>query len=261
MQKTFRVADDTFVIPMHIPVPGRGLVYMSALVIRGEEPVLVDTGNAIHRAEYLDAAFSIVEPQDVRWIFLSHDDRDHAGNLMQVLERCPNATLVTTFMAVGRMTDYQLPRNRMRWVNDGDAWSVGDRTLQAISPPLFDGPGTRGLWDEKSGVYYSGDCFGSVVPSECEEMGEIPRVAWERGFDFFNSANFPWHPLADMTKLERAVERVRRLEASIIVSAHGPPARGRSEELLQRILEVARKEPAPLPGQKELEAILAQAPK
>ena len=25
--------------------------------------------------------FSIVEPDDVRWVFLSHDDHDHTGNL------------------------------------------------------------------------------------------------------------------------------------------------------------------------------------
>jgi len=47
------------------------------MVIRGKEPVLVETGSAVHRAEYFDAAFSIVEPKDVRWIFLSNDDRDH----------------------------------------------------------------------------------------------------------------------------------------------------------------------------------------
>jgi flavorubredoxin len=105
VQKSYRVADDTFVIPMYVPVPGLGLAYLNAMVIRGKEQVLVDTGGPVHRAEYLDAAVSIVEPKDVRWIFLSHDDRDHSGNIMQVLERCPNATLVTNFVAVARMSE------------------------------------------------------------------------------------------------------------------------------------------------------------
>jgi hypothetical protein len=85
---------------------------------------------------------------------LSHNDRDHSGNLMQVLDHCPNGTLVTIFIAVGRMIEYQLQLNRMRWVNDVESWSVGDRTLEAFAAPLFDGPGTRGLWDATSGVYY-----------------------------------------------------------------------------------------------------------
>jgi flavorubredoxin len=257
MQKPYCVADDTFVIPMYVPIPGHGFAYLSAMVIRGKEPVLVETGSSVHRAEYFDAAFSIVEPKDVRWIFLSHDDRDHSGNLMQVLDRCPNATLVTTFVAVGRMTEYKLPPNRMQWVNDGQSWSIGDRTLAAIAPPLFDGPGTRGLWDARSGVYYSADCFGSLVPSECEEIGDIPRKSWEDGFAFFNRVNHSWHQFADMTKLEQVVERLRRLEPRTLVTAHGPYARGRSKELLQRIVEVAKMEPVELPGQKDLEAILA----
>jgi flavorubredoxin len=69
----------------------------------------------------------------------------------------------------------------MRWVNDGESWSVGDRTLEAICPPLFDSPATRGLWDAKSSVYYSADCFGSLVPSECEELGEIERFSETHG--------------------------------------------------------------------------------
>jgi flavorubredoxin len=258
MQKPYRVADDTFVIPLSVPIPGHGLAYLSTMVIRGTEPVLVETGSAVHRSAYFEAVFSIVEPKDVRWIFLSHDDRDHSGNLMQVLDRCPNATLVTTFIAVGRMTENRLPWNRMRWVNDGESWSVGDRALEAIAPPLFDGPGTRGLWDAESGVYYSADCFGSLVPSECEEIGDISREAWEHGFAFFNRLNHPWHQFADMTKLERMVERLRRLEPRTIVTAHGPYARGRSGELLQRIVEVAKMEPVELPGQNDLEAMMAR---
>src|SRR5262249_56048758 len=62
--------------------------------------------------------------RDVRWIFLSHDDRDHSGNLMQVLDRCPNATLVTTFVPVSRMTQYRLPFNPTRSLNHPDPRTV-----------------------------------------------------------------------------------------------------------------------------------------
>ena len=49
------------------------------MVIRGREPVIVDTGAPVHRAQWLEKVFSVVEPEDVRWIFLSHDDGDHTG--------------------------------------------------------------------------------------------------------------------------------------------------------------------------------------
>jgi len=95
----YRIADRTHVIPLTLPIPSRGLLYLNPLVILGREPVIVDTGPAMLRQEYLDAVFSVVEPEDVRWIFLSHDDRDHAGNVMLLLDLCRNARLVTNFQA------------------------------------------------------------------------------------------------------------------------------------------------------------------
>ena len=32
--------------------------------------------------DFFADVFSIVEPEDVRWLFLSHDDPDHTGNLV-----------------------------------------------------------------------------------------------------------------------------------------------------------------------------------
>jgi flavorubredoxin len=261
MQSTYRVADDTFVIPSSVRVPGLGYAYLSPMIIRGTEPTLVDTGSPVHRAEYLEAAFSIVEPHDVRWIFLSHDDRDHAGNIMQVLEACPNATLVTNFVAVARMSEeWQLPMHRMRWVNDGESFQAGDRTLVALRPPLFDSPATRGLWDAKTEVYYSVDCFGALVPSLCEELGDVPREAWAQGFAFFNRINHPWHEYVDPAKFDRLVERIRRLDPKVIVTYHGPHAKNRTEECLRMIGEIARMEPLVHPSQSDLEAMLSSAP-
>ena len=66
-------------------------VYLNSMVIRGAEPVIVDTGTPANRRQWLEDVFAIVEPEDVRWIFLSHDDVDHSGNLDEVFAACPNA--------------------------------------------------------------------------------------------------------------------------------------------------------------------------
>src|SRR5690606_20571109 len=98
----YRVAPDTWVIPELVPAAPGTLVPLTSLVITGAEPIIVDTGNELSRREWLDAAFSVVDPNDVKWVFLSHDDHDHSGNLTAVLELCPNATLVTTHFTVER---------------------------------------------------------------------------------------------------------------------------------------------------------------
>ena len=49
MLKAHEVAPDTFVIPTPHEVPGRGLLFVNSMVIRGEEPVLIDTTQPVSR--------------------------------------------------------------------------------------------------------------------------------------------------------------------------------------------------------------------
>ena len=128
----YEVAPETFVIPWVLEAPPVGCFPMNSLVIRGKEPVIVDTGSPANRAEWLANVASVVDLEDVKWIFLSHDDRDHSGNLLAALDACPNATLLTTWFMVGRMfEEWATPLDRCRFVNDGDAIDAGDRRLVA----------------------------------------------------------------------------------------------------------------------------------
>ena len=80
-----------------------GVVPTNAYVLLAQEPVLVDTGMAVDRAEFLDALSSVVDPRALRWVWLTHDDADHTGNIEAVLELAPNARLATPAFAGLRM--------------------------------------------------------------------------------------------------------------------------------------------------------------
>ena len=96
------IAPETFLIP-NLADGGPGLYLpVNSVVIRGSEPIVVDTGAPMHHDAWIENVFSIVEPDDVRWIFLSHDDGDHTGGLIDAMELCRNATLVTTTMSSRR---------------------------------------------------------------------------------------------------------------------------------------------------------------
>ena len=81
----YPIAKDAYIIPQVTESPF-GYVYINSLVITGREPIIVDTGTSLNRDRWLEQVWSVVDPKDVRWIFLSHDDSDHTGNLLQVLE-------------------------------------------------------------------------------------------------------------------------------------------------------------------------------
>ncbi len=261
MQQPFRIADETFVIPSYNPVPGVGLLYMNALVIRGKEPVLVDTGARIFSDQYIEAAFSLVDPEDVRWVFLSHEDRDHAGSVMRVLEMCPNAKLVTNALALGKLAEeWIIPPERCYFANSGETFDVGDRTLLALRPPLFDSSATRGLWDPTTEVFYASDAFGTMVSTEYELGNDIPAADFEWGFNWFNRVNHVWHGLADPAKVAALASNIRKLHPKILMSAHAPAAYDRTDELCDMIEVIPTLPEQPLPSQIDLEKMLAGEP-
>ncbi|MGN6694443.1 MAG: MBL fold metallo-hydrolase [Aquihabitans sp.] len=257
-----QVTPDTWVV-RQLAGEGMGPVatYVNSAVILGAEPVLVDCGPAVTRDEWLATTFSIVDPADVRWIYLSHDDVDHTGNLLQVLDACPNATLVTTAFMMERMSaefGMALPLPRMQWVNDGDRIDAGDRELVAVTPPTFDSPTTRGLFDTKSGVYWASDAMGSPVPHHVDDITELDPGFWREGFLGQQMLLSPWLNWTSPERYDAVVDRVRSLGASVVTSAHGPALRGSQIDSACRLLrELPYLPPATLPGQMELDAIVA----
>jgi flavorubredoxin len=255
----YQVAPDTWVVPELVPGPPGTVVALNSMVITAAEPVIVDTGNELSRSEWLDAAFSIVEPEDVRWVFLSHDDHDHAGNLGTVLDLCPQATLVTTQFTVERLVrSTELPLHRMRWINSGEHFDVGDRTLVAVRPPVFDSPVTRGLFDTRTGVYWAVDTFASPMPDHLEDVADMPAGDWAELMLLFNRMVSPWHTLVDQARFDAYVDEVEALGITTVASGHSGALRGdRLTEAFRLVRTLPSLPSAPLLGQDDLDAILA----
>ncbi|WP_284617650.1 MBL fold metallo-hydrolase [Aquabacterium humicola] len=253
------IAPDTFLIPHFAPGPDGLLLPVNSMVIRGREPVIVDTGAPLHRDSWLEKAFSVVEPEDVRWIFLSHDDGDHTGALMDVLERCPKATLVTNFFTVERLALEKpaLPLHRMRWIEPGGHFDAGDRTLHLFRPPIFDGPTSRGIIDSKTRAMWIVDSFACFTPGSLD-ADELPPELLANVMPALNSAVSPWHAWLDRSTYGRHVDAVEALGARTVASAHGPVLRGeRLADAFDRLRGLAGAPIIPTPGQELLDQLLA----
>lgn len=259
IREPYCVAPDTWVIPEIVPGPPGTVVALNSMVITAEEPVVVDTGNSLSRDAWIEATFSIVDPLDVRWVFLSHDDHDHSGNLTTVLDMCPHATLVTTQFTLERVgRAMELPLHRMRWVNSCEAFDVGDRKLVAMRPPVFDSPVTRGLFDTKTGVYWAVDTFASPMPDHLADIADMPVDDWTEMMLLFNRMVSPWHTLVDSAKFNRYVDDVVALGITTIAGGHTAAIRGERLTEAFRLLRTLPSLPeAPLLGQDDLDAILA----
>src|SRR5580658_10748625 len=176
MMRTYKAAPDVDVVTSTAAVAGFGNLAINAFVIHAAEPVLVDTGAVRESDDFMAALRTVIDPGDLRWIWLTHTDFDHIGSLHRLLEENERLRVITSFLGVGIMSlAAALPMDRVYLVNPGQTVDVGDRTLAALRPPAFDNPITTGLQDKRSGVLFSSDCFGALldeVPEAAEDLSD-----------------------------------------------------------------------------------------
>lgn len=254
------IAPDTWLIPNLAPAGPDAFLPVNSMVITGAEPVIVDTGAPIHRELWLEKAFTVVEPEDVRWVFLSHDDPDHTGALLDVLERCANATLVTNFFSVERLALEKpaLPLERMRWIEPGESFDAGDRALRLFRPPIFDGPTTRGLYDSKTATMWAVDSFACFTTGAVHDVHDLPRELVEESMPTLNSMVSPWHQWLDAAAYRRHVDAVESMGVLTVASAHGPVLTGQAiHEAFDRVRSLAGRPIIPGPGQELLDDLVA----
>jgi hypothetical protein len=255
------LGNDTYLIRSAQEALGAPLrVYLNSMVILGEEPTIVDTGTIANREQWLDDVFGLVEPDDVRYVFISHDDADHTGNLAQVLDRCSNATLLASWAIVERFSNaFGFPLERTRWVEIGDHLDLADRRLRFVLPPLWDSPTTRGLFDERTGIFWAVDAFATpVTPALESTVAELDPELWRGGIAMFAyNALSPWLPLVDPDRYARHVMAVRDLGMTTVASAHSATITDRSVDAAFEIVRDLPSVPAPpVPDESVLEALV-----
>lgn len=257
MEKPYQITEDVHILPSFFPIPTMGFLAVNAFVIKAKEPVLVDTGMGIDSGEFMKALEATVNPQELKWIWLTHDDADHTGNLQKVLEAAPNARLAANSLAVLRSsTAWPVPMNRVYWLNPGDTISAGDRTLTAVRPPIFDNPTTIGIYDNTSEAFFSADFFGALIPSPAKDVEDIAETDLAQGMINWASADSPWVHIVEPSRFNKALDKIRRIAPKMIFSAHLPPARGKTERLLEFLENLPASTPFITPDQKALTQIL-----
>src|SRR5881409_3060105 len=136
--ETFRVAAGVDVLHDAAEIPGLGVLPVNAFLLRGDQPLLVDTGMGMASSDFMKTLEALIDLEDLRWIWLTHPDRDHTGSLLALLRAAPKARLITTFAAVGYLsTEWEIPFDRVQLVNPGEKFDIGDRSLTAFRPPVF----------------------------------------------------------------------------------------------------------------------------
>ncbi|MFE0641454.1 MBL fold metallo-hydrolase [Streptomyces sp. NPDC058877] len=242
MKTPYTAGPDIHVLPSALPIPGLGDQPVNAFLLRSGEPLLVDTGMPVDREGFLESLWSLIEPTDLRWVVVTHDDRDHTGALAGILRAAPNAKVLANAISVTRISEeFDIPQDRVVTANPRSRTRIGDRDLSFHRPPTFDSPGTLAVFNHSDGTLYTSDSFGTVVAEIAQDFADLDEKEFFDGFDVLNRAIAPWTALVDEAKFIRPVRELAALRPARLLSAHGPTVR---EDAVPRLFEAMTRIPS-----------------
>jgi flavorubredoxin len=259
MKEVYSPTEDTHVLPTYYPVPGFGILPVNAFVLKAKEPVLVDAGLLAEQEEFISTLSSVIDPKELKWLWLTHTDLDHIGSLQRLLQEVPQLHVITTYLGAGKMGMISpLPMDRVYFLNPGQSLDIGDRKLTAMKPPSFDAPETTGFFDSKTRALFSSDCFGAVMSSPAQDARDISRKELNEFQLMWATVDSPWLQSVDRQIFGKTLNTVRDMSPSMILSSHLPPAQGMTEDFLKTLASARDAKPFVGPDQEALQQMLAQ---
>jgi flavorubredoxin len=259
MLDTLTPAPDTTSIVSYTPIPGFGVLPVNAFVIAAKEPLLVDTGLSVLGESFMEQLRRTIDPGDLRWIWLTHTDADHIGNLERVLAEAPHARVVTSFLGLGKLGLMERAPERVFLVNPGQALDVGDRKLVAVRPPTFDAPETTGLFDARTRTFFSADSFGALMDEPVDHASAIDADRMREGLKLWATVDAPWLHMVEDTRFRQVLREILVLGATTVLSSHLPPATDIGR-LLDWIDEARHAPTFAGPDQEAVEALMSEQP-
>ena len=196
-----------------IPLPD-GTSYNAYLVQGSQNVALIDAVDS----PMLDTLMSYLQDiPAVDYIIANHAEQDHSGSIPQVLERYPNAKVVTTpkgrDMLIGLLL---ISEDRFITVNDGETLSLGDKTLEFIHAPWVHWPETMLTYLQEDKMLFPCDLFGSHLATTDLYVTD-GRQIYEAAKRYYAEIMMPFH-----TNIEKHLERLKGYQIDIIAPSHGP---------------------------------------
>lgn len=196
-----------------IPLPD-GTSYNAYLVKGSEKTALIDTVDP-EKIDVLMAQLQAVPHLD--FVIVQHVEQDHSGSAPAVLDRYPNAKIITTSKAKPMLVDHlHIDPEQIVTVEDGETLSLGDRTLEFIHAPWVHWPETMLTYLHEDKVLFTCDLFGSHLATTDLYATDKERV-YEAAKRYYAEIMMPFR-----TIVKGHLEKLAHFEIEIIAPSHGP---------------------------------------
>lgn len=196
-----------------IPLPD-GTSYNAYLVRGSQKVALIDTVDPFMTHVLMGY---LEDVPAIDYVIANHAEQDHSGSIPKVLEKYPNAKVVTTPKGKDLLMALLLvPEDRFITVNDGETLSLGNKALEFIHAPWVHWPETMLTYLRDDKILFPCDLFGSHLATTdlyASDEGQIHEAAKR----YFAEIMMPFR-----TSIEKHLERLNSYKIDIIAPSHGP---------------------------------------
>ncbi|MGE0839685.1 MBL fold metallo-hydrolase [Pseudonocardia sp.] len=193
------------------------------VVVGADASLIVDTGHPAHWEKVSADLDAILGDRPLDYIFPSHTEYPHAGNVARLLEKYPQARVV------GDTRDYHLfyPRfaGRLEPRGVGEKIELGGRDFVVLPALLRDLPNTVWGYDTRSRTMFVSDGFCYLHDhrsGECALLSTERSVPSERQIAWFNERALFWTRYVGPQKAFREIEKLfATYPPAMLAPAHG----------------------------------------
>ncbi|MEZ5924632.1 MAG: hypothetical protein R3D57_09635 [Hyphomicrobiaceae bacterium] len=193
-------------------------------------PLVFDAGSHLHRAPIMSDLKELLNGAAPGYIFLTHTELPHTGNLSAILAEWPDVKIVVSSSILPYSElPWWVRIEQVKYARAGRTEVYGGRPIAALDGILKDQPGTQWMFDERTGALFTADAFGYLHPESAattfdDELDDGIPVDWLRRY---HEGAFRFLPMVSADKVNADIAKVfATRHVRVIAPTHGNAIRG-----------------------------------
>lgn len=194
----------------------KGTSYNSYIVKGSEKIAVIDTMYPKFTKEYIKS-FDDNGITKVDYIIANHGEQDHSGSIPALLEKFPQAVVVTNATCANNIKEMLLiPDEKIKIIKHNDELSLGDKTLQFIIAPGVHWPDTMFTYIKEDNIICTCDFLGAHYIFD--DVFAVPSKELEKSAKkYFAEIMMPFS-----TVCRKYTQQIKDMNVDMILPSHGP---------------------------------------
>lgn len=193
-----------------------GTTYNSYLIKGSEKTAIIDTMYPPFSDLYIKN-FEENGIEKVDYIIANHGEQDHSGSIPVLLEKFPDAIVITNEKCQENIKEMLLvPEDKIKTIQNNEEISLGDKTLQFILAPGVHWPDTMFTYLKEDNMLFTCDFLGAHLPFE-DLYSKNDELLYSMAKRYYAEIMMPFRLMC-----KKYLNLIDEIKPDYILPSHGP---------------------------------------